>query len=390
MKIFSKNLILLFLILTALSLAACKPGTTGLFESIAGEATSGTNPSRGFKQASVGSVVRLGDTFYASMGKLWQRPVEGVRWVPATNLPTGFEYAESLVVADGKMYAILRDADGDNPTIRSFDGTDWAIATLSLPEDHSLRGLFAANDSVFAWSENYDSKTTPPSSTFSVYVLDGSVFAGVAGLSIVSGVPNSLLWDGSTYWLGTNKTLYSGTATAMTEQSLTAGGATLDDSFGGIAFLNGTYILTTTSGKVYRSANGTVWELPADGNLPQNSAKLSYRFNPPTVLAHAAKNWILAPSLSLVTSGSTANARGYVLYELKTEAMTRIVNFNPFSDYINNDTSIGVSSVRFFAVFEDSPEAGKTTVFAGTQENGLWSNTFNGIVWTKWLRESDR
>lgn len=401
MKNFSKYLIVGTLIIALGSLAACKNGSTGLFESIAGETTTSLNPSRGFKQASIGSMARLGGNFYAAISSLWVRPVEGGIWKPVT-LPTGFVYAESLVTAGSSMYAILRDGNGANPKIRSFDGDTWTddALAITLSSGHGLRGLFAANNTIFAWSDKYDATVTEEANryTCSLYVLSGGSFAVVGGLdNVVAGTPKNLEHDGTNYWLSTSKKVYAGSSSAMSAQTITISGDTMadSDSFGGMAFLNigGTpaYTLTTASGKLYHSANGTSWTLPDAGNLPKNSNAQTYQFNTPVFLSYADNNLLLAPSLSLTTSGSTAKAKGYVLFRLADAAtIARSTDYSPISDYINNDTSIGTSSIRFFAVFRDTPTSGKITLFAGTQENGLWSNSFDGSTWSKWLRESDR
>lgn len=365
-----KRSILIALALSALFLAGCKNGPVGLFESIAGEIP-GAKPSKGFRIATPTNVVVVGDTYYAAIGRLWQRPVSGGTWrlTSATR-----DYQIGDLVHDGTiLYGLFMAADGSK-TIRSYDGTTLsAPITVNLDTDHILGGLLAAGTQVFAWSYEHDDEADPKT-VYSIYDITAG---GVARITdATSGAPSDIAVVGGTYWITAGSTVFSGAADSLSNATVPG-----SQTFGGIAYDGTDLILTTRTGKVFSSADGTDWdEILSASNTT---------FSRPLVAVQDTNRYLLLPARRL--GSSQDQILGYRAYDIGgglPASLTSPIS-EPLASPANYYSSLRPLSIERIVALPGSG-SGTINLFACTGGGGLWSNHYNGSSWSGWVRESDR
>ncbi|HAW86090.1 MAG TPA: hypothetical protein DD477_12870 [Spirochaetaceae bacterium] len=373
-----------------LASTACNPGYLGLFASIAGENDFRVDPTAAFKAASSSSLVQFNGKYYAALSRLWERAeADGSLWtVPAA---TKDYLVDSLVVSGATLYAAFRDDAGLSVGVLStVDGSTWDSAALpiTLGAGHELRGLLAANNLVLAWSEKFTAAAgdIPASSVYSLHYLAGAVFtAGPADLS--SGLPHSLMWDGSNYWLGTGNGLYRGLdGAALAAVTLVGAAATASDQFSSLVYDTGRYFMTSSGGKLYSATDGTTW---AVSQGPANTS-----FTTAFVIdGLTTDSYLLLGTRTYTASSTTYEADGYWQFDISdwiagTALTEAIRSYDPIASRTNFDTSIGNSVIVRLAAFDTID--GKKQLFACTLGNGLWSNQRVDGTWAGWRRESDR
>jgi|GEM_PF-2912412 len=391
MKAFSRIFIISIVALAILTSFSCKNGATGLFESIAGETSDGSNPTDGFKYANATNVVLINGTYYAAIGRLWERAKAGGLW--EINEAKADKYIDSLVADSTKLYAIVKNTNGSLVGIQNFDGTTWSDLSLDLTTQpgHVLRGLLAANGNILAWTEKYNTETT--TSVYSFYSLNVTSFELIPGLSEVdSGVPVNLLYDGTNYRLCTVTKLYAGaTVSALAAVSPTLGSTALNSGLAGIAFANGRYFLTTSTGWIYTSADGISWVNWTSGATAfVNTDGKTFSFKTPATFSAGGFSYLIAPSVDAGTSSATTTAKGYRMFTISDAGTLALVSdFSPVSNLINYNTTLELASVSRVIPITDGSTL---TLFATTLGYGLWRNVWNGSnsTWSGWLRESDR
>ncbi len=377
-------------ILTSAVLYGCKNGPIGIFASLGGETSLGTDASKGFKSASPSFVVELGANYYAGIGKLWKRSTTAASvWAPLGTLPNADTvYADSAVtVSTGPtMYVSFKDSQGATAGVWPMTGTSWGtrVDPAFPPAGTTLEKLLVANNQVFAVCSTA-SAATPPVVTYTVYFLSGgTTFTAITSLSDMAARPIGITSDGTNYWLAAGTKLYTDTVIA-------AGSfAALPDTpiaFTSLVYADATLELIATggNGKIYQTTdNGTTW--PASATFDKSGT--AYYFSKAVLVPAAVdgtRRLLVATDARYLPALSASG--GYLDFDVTNPAIltwsaTQNVNKTPISDAINFDTTIGNNPVSELVLLGN-------TLFACTGGHGLWSNRY-GSAWSTWLRESDK
>ena len=371
--------------------ASCEEGPVGIFASIAGETDIGEG-TEAFRRASPSWVSRLGNDYYAGVGSLYRENASGV-WQTVTSAAATANggkttFAPSGVVAGGVLYAALVDgATGDGLGIWSTaDGTTWVRVDAAFPAaGRTLRRLLSANGVLFALTDDETSATS-----VSLHWLNGAAFAssGVSAADI--GMPNSVAWDGTTYWFDAGASILTGT----TPGGIAATAPPATDSFSGVMTLAaGTVLFTARSGKLYRYFDvpdpDPDWHV---SSVYQNSSsKIEYSFSVPTLVTFGATTALVIGTAGIPADDGTSPALGGYLefdatggFDPGTSPAANTTH-TQIADAVNFETSLTGQSVRALPLFDEG--SGVLTVFALTDGYGLWSNHYSGSAWGKWQRE---
>lgn len=371
-------------LLAAAVLSSCDPGTMGLFEMLEQEKplNKGT-PALNANTAQF--VVRFGTNYYAAVGRtLLTRPAAGGVWTTVSTAPSGYEIT-SGVVAGGTMYILAALSPGR--VYSSNDGSNWTpfgdYSALVQDPDEIPVGLMSANNQLFLASRW--STEDPDTTHYAVYYNDAGTFDPSPITNAICGLPSSIAWDGTNYWITAGNAIFRGTTPGLLiNDSVNVAGA----------FTASNPVLSvwydSVNGGVIAAATGKVWRLTVGGYTPSGSFGSSAQLSSVVVVPKngggdatiiGAKSW-----------GSSSNT-GYFEYNATQNSLANFgINVVPSSAYdMVSDNSNYVTTLDDLSIegfyYDDTP--GEETLFARTVMGGLWSNRFNDTTdtWSGWDRE---
>jgi len=395
---------------TAIFLTSCDDTEAGIFSRVAAETPTSENMTEAIQGATPSFVVRLGTTYYAGIKTLWQKSDAAKQWAEAT-VPGAFAGTGTVIASSGSvikiggttdtLFVAFSDSTGTSLGIWSTtDGTNWARADSAFPAVGSkLRIILAANDQLFAVSSTVAADLTE---TYSIYHYNGTLFES-AGFTpdATIGLPNSVAYANGAYWFTAGGFLLSGTLptniakVALGPNDWPAGSTVavpLAATYGGVCAINGTGILVSgRNGKLFYSVNGTSWITSTE--FKSASSEL-YSFSIPTYIDTTK---VLAVGTNGIprSSSDTPPMDGYLEFDLTAGFSAEIVKNEAhalLSSAVNFSASLAGLSVIAMPFF-DLPTTKK--VFALTDGDGLWSNTYaddadtaaTDLVWGGWVRE---
>jgi len=382
----------------ALALSACSDGPAGIFYRVATETDINLNKTKALESASPSFVARLGDTSYLGAGYLWTKKDGDKNWTQTTNgTVAGVSdkpvYASSGVSANDKLYVIFKDAGSgaDLGVFTKSDGSAWGAVTIDgLVSGESLSRLLSANGEVFLSTH----RIAESKDQYRLFRLGGSAFSAMTiNSSIRIGPPSSVAFLGTDYWFAAGGLLLKGDVSTLAHQ---AGPTGLDwkaettarvTTYGGVCAVDGAVVVASRSGILYRSADGgATW---VESEKQASAAGTAYSFTIPTYLAIGESKLVLVGTDATPRSSTDLPVSyGYLQY---AAAAFLIAGAKPdtthatLSDPTNYSSTLSSKIVTAMPLVDQGSGAYK--LYALTMGDGLWSNSYSGSAWGKWVRE---
>lgn len=372
--------------MAALGLASCAEGPAGIFSRVSSDTPINETMTEAIKYATPSFVARLGTTWYAGIGALWSKADGQTTWSPATvtGVSDAAVVAGSGAVVSGALYVAFAGTDtGDSLGVwKSTNGTSWSEVTTSFSSSgEQLRRVLAANDQLFAVTATVASDL---SETYALYRFDGTAFqpAGISDNGDI-GAPDSVAYFGGAYWFSAGSWLVTGTAGAL---SAVAGPATAA-AFGGVCSTGTGLIVASDDGYLYYSTDGATWARTT--TQLENASSKVFSLSAPTYIDDGTRKiLVVGTNREPRSSSDTPPVDGYLDFDL---AGGFAASAAPTDDHAlvssatNFDASLSAKSVRSMPLFDAGD--GTFKLFALTDGNGLWSDTFDGDSWGGWIRE---
>jgi len=371
----------------AVMMISCTDTEAGIFSRVVAETPISDNMTADIQDATPSFVVRLGTTYFAGIGTLWMKADGDKFWEKAT-LPTEFNgtvfSGSGVVVNDAgtdKLFVAFSSSTGSSLGIWSTaDGETWDHVDSAFPDAGYVRTILSAYNTVFAVTATSALVDAVLTEYYSIHYYNGTSFvtAGVSDNSEI-GMPGSVAYDGATYWFTAGSNLIKGTPPAL---AVIAGPSTTDTTSGVCAYGTGV-IVSSRNGYLYQSSDGVTWITSTQNG---SSASDGYSFSVPTYVNDA--NLLLVGTNKVPRSSSDIpDAAGYLQFNLATDftAIAISASDTAISSATNFASSLADISVNAMPVFTHLD--GKKMVFALTDGDGLWSNTYSGTSWGGWVRE---
>jgi len=341
-------------------------------------------------------VVCLGTTYYAGIGTLWNKTDDAETWSIATVpvSPDGTVFASSGAVINvsgtDTLFVAFSYSTGSSLGIWStINGADWIQVDAAFPATGYLRTLLAANDLLFAVTATSALVDTVLTEFYSIYYFDGTSFvtAGITDDSTI-GMPSSVAYDNSAYWFTAGDKILTG----VSPGSLSEATEPTDGSrYAGVCAAGTDIIISSRSGFLYHY-NGTSW---TNSYVFASSASKAYSLSTPTYFELDTAKTLLVGTNKISLASVTPPAYGYLEFDLSSSFTADIQQKSgdtALSTAINFASSLSGISVNAMPFF-DSGATKK--VFALTDGDGLWSNTYEDdpdtattdLVWGGWVRE---
>lgn len=379
--------------------ASCADTEAGIFSRVAAETPISENMTEAIQGSTPSFVVSLGTTYYAGIGTLWKKAKTETQWIKAT-VPESAALAGSGAVIDvsgtDTLFVAFSDSTGASLGIWwTTDGTNWTRADSAFPASGSkLRIILAANDQLFAVCSTV---ATDSNETYSIDYYNVTSFATTNFTPTATiGLPNSAVFANGSYWFTAGGFLLSGTLptniakVALGPKDWPAEGSTvavpLAATYGGVCAIGTTGILVSgRNGKLFYSDDGTSW-------IPSTEFKSAssefYSFSIPTYIDTTKVLTVGTNGISR-SSSDTPPTDGYLEFDLTsgfTEGIVKNQAHALLSSAVNFSSSLAGLSVTAMPYFnlDATPK-----VFALTDGDGLWSNTFSSTTsaWGGWVRE---
>lgn len=368
-----------------ITLAACNPGTTGLFSYI-GQETKDVPGS--LTKATVTSMAEDSANYYvAGGGKLFSRTIAAGTWEKVTITNQNW-YRAVRSVGNTSVYALAATAIDTDPVV--FYGASWAPVTLSggeVPEDlvpvvgsdgHSVVAVVVVTKTTVQ---------TTKTAFNTVYVLGdsgaatrvdlGAAFGADVGTKVLSAA-----YDGTNMYLLNDTALFTasfnpasvavGSLTQVTGPPAGLDYAAILSVSGSTATLDGFYLATkklnSAGSSIYRSTSGTSWGSPT--TLVTNAKASSVAIEVTSMVFPAAS----APCVYVGTESA-----GYG--ELTATAISPWAA-TPVATTITGGydaTALPTSYVTLLYVAAN----GTNPVFLGADTLGLWAHSADN----KWSQE---
>ncbi|MBU0928793.1 MAG: hypothetical protein KKA67_13675 [Spirochaetes bacterium] len=387
-------------IAVAMLTASCTEGPAGIFSRVADEKPTNANMTEEIKYATPSFVARLGTTYYAGIGTLWTKAAGANAWTNSAIVPgvsASSVLAGSGCVAGSRLYVLFSDAaTGSGLGVWSTaDGSTWTQVAAGLPSGQYVRAVLAANDQLFAVTVATAADLTE---SYSLYHYNGAAFesAGISANSDI-GIPDSAAYAGSAYWFTAGGYLLSG-STPTTIAKVTGPndwatgstvGATLSPTYGGVCAVGATGILLSgTDGKLYYSTDGSAWSGSTAAYV--NASSKVFSFSAPTYVDDGTSRILVVGTYRQPrASGDTPPIDGYLEFDLTTTGfsptMAAGVSHGITADAVNFSASLSAKSVSGMPLVDLG--SGEYRLFAMTDGQGLWSDSFAGGAWSGWVRE---
>jgi hypothetical protein len=344
--------------------------------------------TKALETSSPGFVVHLGSAYYAGIGKLWSKPDNGTQWSLHTvsGVAATQPFVSSGVVANVggfKLFAAFVDSStGDSLGVWSTaNGSGWTRVDAAFPPaGTNLVNILAANNTVFAVTVNDRTLTTDPA-VYSIYYFDGTIFTSAGILNDPTiGVPTSVAYDGSNYWMTAGDVVLKGLVTALAPAAPQPSGS----DFSGVAVRNTSeLIISSYTGNLYYSINnGTTWTTAGPFN---NSKGKAYSLSAPTVVND---NILVVGTSSFPLSTTLPSYDGYLEFDVSggfSAGMASVTDHSLISSAVDFDSSLTTRSVSSMPLVDFGD--GTYKLFACTDSYGLWSNAYDGTNWGLWKRE---
>ncbi len=372
-------------LLAAVVLVSCEPGPSGLFALLEQEEPLDKGTAA-FNANTAAFVVRVNGAtnyYYAAVGAtLLRRPVAGTTWEAVTipGAPAGSVISSGVSFGTNLYLSYAPAADA----IFHFDGTTWDAAYDNLATGYPVQSLLMASDGqMFAVTQTSTGTSASDYSTeYSIYYDTAGSFtsSGAAVTNVASGQPNSVVTSAGTYWIVAGNKVFTGAENSLAEDAIPADISATKPAFG--AFHDGARVLVSGTGYLFNASAAYA----KSGTFGSAERRLSSVIVVPANAASGATNAVLVG----VKSWASDEYTGYYEYDalLNAGVFSSVIPstaYDMVSDNSNYVTTLDDLSIEGF-YYDDTP--GDETLFARTAgKGGLWSNTWNGTIWSGWNRE---
>lgn len=336
-------------------------------------------------------VVRLGTTYYAGIGTLWNKPEGADTWTPAVGpaLLAGTAFAGSGAVIDvagtETLFVAFTDSMGTSVWFKTSTSV-WSKVE-SLPTDRYLRMLLTAHDTLFAVTANKRTSVETPEN-YTIHYLSAGAFVDttvVANADI--GFPNSVASadNGTTFWFTAGDSLLTGSPSAL---SIHANEPPGGSAYAGVCSTGTDILVSNRLGFLYYSSDsGANWI--SNASAFTSSTSKAYSFSTPTYFDLDGAKTLVVGTNRIPIGDATPVPKGYLGFDMATPFVTTILpqsGNTALSTADNFDSSLirqSVNAMPFFIHVDGVTHK----LFALTVGDGLWSNTNNGSAWSGWVRE---
>jgi hypothetical protein len=386
---------LLAAVLVFASLSFSCDDTLGIFASVAAETDNSKDLTKALEESSPGFVVHLDGKYYAGIGKLWSKADGATQWALHTvnGVSSSQPFAGSGTVIDvagtDTMYVSFADSGtgADLGVWSTTDGSTWTHVVPAFPAGgQNLIGLLSANDILFAVTTN-ERLLTSDTAAYSVYYLNAGVFAS-AGISADTtiGVPNSIAYDGTNYWMTAGDSVLTGPVNGLATGTQPGG-----SKYSGIATYNTNgVIVSSKSGNLYYWPSGGPWTTAGPFNNADGDA---FSLSAPTIINEdgvGVDEILLVGTTSFPLDTTLPSYDGYLEFDVSSgfsAGMTPSADHSLISSAVDFDSSLTTRSVSSMPLINLG--GGDFKLFACTDSYGLWSNTYTTATntWGLWKRE---
>jgi len=319
-----------------------------------------------FIDGSPGNFAVLGDNMYVASGKnifIYRKNTN--KWADWKKLD---DRVTGLAATSSSLYALYLNNDSDDGRIRDCSSG----SNLSLS---NVQSIHASQDVLFACARD--------NNKYKIYFRKegSSVFTVIPGASFDSMLSGSA-FDGKYYYLCLNEGIYYAEKTQIDNPSTLTDKLPVlgkDNGFTGIIELEKNYVAAITNdGKLYEIKDADINEAAkfTDDRYSTGALALWYRDNDATM-----PSLLLVGRKEMYYSTSSAYTNGYV--EITLDTNTGRISGSGFSDpgknalssidnYDRYVSSLGKKPVNHIIQTPKKIDP-KMTLFASTQQDGVWS-----------------
>ncbi len=374
----SPSLLLLIAVLVSLSITYSCDNSFGVFHEIQIEEKQiGTDL---FKNASVKSLAVDSVNFYAAMAKvLYRSKTAGSTWAvlnfkDASDNVTSDYFVNGMVSdGSGKLYVAASD-NGISPALTGIRSTTNQGATWSTALDVTSLGsqtvdrLFWAGSTLFAATH----EETEDSQTHHLFYSNGTAAFADAGLPDTALPVIDVVHNGTSFWILTRSKLFSTAVLGTMSEDAGAGTPSSSKTMRGIAVdAVNAVLVTTTDGLLYTNATGA-WGSSAA-----------------TVKADVELGILVEVPVTATTNR---------LLIAKHNSSYGYFEWDGSTAYIGNDSLALIGETSYSTTMLAKPvlclsySVADGTLLVGLSTQGsdsyaLYSNSFDGTVWSGWTAE---
>ncbi len=372
MKIKISSFLAAFGVFTAVFFASCGDDNTGIFYRLSHMEKIEDNSLN--NSLTIGGMCELGGRYYIAAGRIYRRSTaSGSIWEEVPS-PRGYQLCFDLVTDGTRLFAAYFNRNSGDKRLFSDDGTGSGIWTLQNDSDISGRNVenlkITSNNRVFLSVKN--------SGSDDYYVFNGAAGASInfTPCSIKLPDTNSTFFDvtldGATYWLATDKKVYSGNnPDSLASGFKPSGGDKFCGIFRSSLDSNNSIFLTSRNKKIY-ARNGGSWG---------NSDSLNFYPNDIGEIDRGGGDMVIV----IGTEG-----KGYLEQRFSGGTVDRnALDFRwPSSSYSYAADAGFVSYELQYSVITGFYTGSSNRVFALTAGEGLWRNEPNPSLGSrKWSHE---
>ncbi len=396
----TRRILVLLVAISVVTMTSCTDTAAGIFSRVQAEKSTTDNITDDIQGSSPSYVVKLGSTYFAGIGPtLWSKAINDTptKWDKAI-IPTGF--SGTVIAASGAvievsgtetLFVVFSDSTGSS-VWKKTDVESWTVVS-GLPSDRYLRTLLATPTKLFAVTANKRSSVETPEN-YSIHYLNSGAFVGTSIIVNSSiGFPNSVASpDGTTFWFTAGDSLLTGSESVINVLSTEPEGGS---AYAGVCSVGTDILVSNRLGYLYyTSDNGVHWI--SNASAYTSSTGKVYSLSTPTYFEVGSARTLLVGT-KIPTSSTSTVANGYLNIDLTTKPFapdtTPVSGDTALSTAINFASSLTTKSVNTMPFFDISTS--KKQLFALTDGDGLWSNTYaddadtatTDLVWGGWVRE---
>lgn len=385
-------------------LASACDNTNGILSSIQTETASSSTTST-FYRSSVQTFARLGGYYYATLNAIYRRPAAsaaGSDWslLSVGDLGTNY-YCRQLAVVGTTLYAVLRNKD-TNQTMKgvysSDDGSSWTEVDTSFAAK-DVEALYVANGQLFAVTNEGTSSTSSSNldkPKYYLYHFNSPNFEKITTLDVAyssSWIPG-VAYAGSTYWTAQGSAIYSGDGTNFSPSESTSNNGTCSS----IAADTSRIYVGTTYGYIYGTNASTIsWETATPWGSGSSVAAVKALIYIPLAKG-GTPNGMLVAGRGMQGDDYSSYYYGYYEVALGSSSTAGLSSSSSYlgdssSAVLNGGTTSNYDTTTkylFVNGFYYDTTANRLFILNNSSMrklSGLWSNHWDGSLWTGWVTE---
>lgn len=361
--ILKKTLLACIVILVIFS---CSDYQQAIFYTIENETPITDNPLP--NDITIFTIVKTSNAYYISSGSMWKKSTEDseAQWQELENVTDSLDLCNDLVFFNGNLYGAFFSASentyGFYMTATASTDLSWESANDTRVKDKQIVFLKQLDGTHLFVGTAEQSQVNPNLIAYSLYSsTDGIDFTNI----VLDSIPNPVLdieFDGASYWVITNNTVYSGTDLSSLEVKQPTSVQAGAPGYRGVLFSSvfSALYISTSSGLIHQYSSG------------------NWTVSPTTEVSSKA---IPFTKMSEIPNGLIVGTAGYGYFEIVGGDINSIQRF---AGITKTDLYHGII-LEFLVVTADST----TSVYACTSGNGLWLGKYTDNIDAapEWNRE---